>query len=376
MCKKPYKCNQCDYSVTHKATVTFNAARVPATETDPQVLIDLSALGDPFWNSVDNGGGNIRCKESGGTTAIPRQVIFCNTSNRTGYIWGKPASVSALTNTPIEIHVEDGASEPAFTDTSNGRNAVWPQYDRIYHLNDLLDSTGNVDLTASGAPTLGNDTSFPGGLGTIFDGLDDYLSAAGQDYGTIDSTRQIWVKGDSNAAGAIFMQGDAGTNGKWHGIRRNGSGDLITAVDDGTNIVFNSPSPAFSLAGGNWVQITVVIDHGNISEVFVDGVSRGAADISSIGDIHDAGSLYIGARLNNAATDLPWDDSLAELRMRTGTVTADRVLFDYRTINDAGAGANPFYSVTDIFSGTPLLSNCLAANIAADRITPQVDVNF
>ena len=108
-------------------------------------------------NPAQNGGGDLRfSSDSAGTTQLPVEVVSFVTdndpANGTAEIWVKVASVSTSADTTIYVWYNTAGTEsqPAVTDTY-GRNAVWSDYQAVYHLDDdpsgsapqLLDSTGN-----------------------------------------------------------------------------------------------------------------------------------------------------------------------------------------------------------------------------------------
>ena len=65
--------------MTHVANVTINPTHVDSNLTDFVVYIDLSDLPSSFWDLVQDGGGDIRCFKSDGTSELEREVVSCDT---------------------------------------------------------------------------------------------------------------------------------------------------------------------------------------------------------------------------------------------------------------------------------------------------------
>lgn len=139
------------------AKVTINHTKVPSNQTDFVVYLNLAHLPAAFWSLVANGGGDIRIYKSDGTTQLPREVVFCDTSNQTGELHFKfSGTLSSSVDTEIQIHADGSSAEPSVSSTY-GRNNVWTDYKAVYHFQTTTaDSTGNgYTLTASGSPTTG-----------------------------------------------------------------------------------------------------------------------------------------------------------------------------------------------------------------------------
>jgi hypothetical protein len=121
---------------------TVNAASVPATQTNFPSYVDLSRLGITTLAEAQS----VRVyADSGKTTEWAREIVSATEMH---------VKVPSLTST-VEIFVDwDGSSaDYAVTDTY-GRNAVWSDYNAVYHLHNAstTDSTGNGNTaTISGA---------------------------------------------------------------------------------------------------------------------------------------------------------------------------------------------------------------------------------
>lgn len=129
-----------------------------------------------------NGGGNLRAyTNTTKTTQLPVEVVnFVVGASPNAEVYVKVPT--AATGSTIYIEADDVAvSQPAVTDTY-GRNAVWADYDCVYHFSQdpsgappqLVDSTGNNnDLTTGGSMTSGDLIAGQVGDALAFDGVND-----------------------------------------------------------------------------------------------------------------------------------------------------------------------------------------------------------
>lgn len=181
------------------ATVTIDNTQVSSDLTNFVVYVRLSDMPAVFWSTVANGGGDIRCYKSDGTTELAREVVSCNTSTETGELHIRYAgTLSSTVDTEIQIYADGVSSDYAVTATY-GRNNVWTDYDAVYHMEGdpsttLTDSTGNgYDMTTT-SMTSANEVTGKLGSG---------VSTSAADYATYtegsalvpedDITLQCWM---------------------------------------------------------------------------------------------------------------------------------------------------------------------------------------
>lgn len=124
--------------------ILLTAGSFPATAID--------ASGDAFTN----GGGNLRAYTDD-TKAVRLSVDiveFIAGATPEIQVWVK-LPVAATGNT-IYLEADAGTSQPAFT-AAFGRNSVWTNYERVYHLEDTtsthIDSTGTQDAVSVAVAT-------------------------------------------------------------------------------------------------------------------------------------------------------------------------------------------------------------------------------
>jgi hypothetical protein len=111
-------------------------------------------------NEILNGGGNLRAyTDSSKTTQLPVEIVsFVTGASPQIEVWIKlPAGNPMVTAATIYIEADTvETAQPAVTN-AYGRNAVWTDFGAVWHLDSLIDSTGNGnDLTAGGDPTGGS----------------------------------------------------------------------------------------------------------------------------------------------------------------------------------------------------------------------------
>jgi hypothetical protein len=302
--------------VAHVANITIAAAQVSADLTDYVVYVDLSDLPtSDFWGTVANGGGDIRCFKSDGTTELAREVVSCDTSTDTGELWIKfSGTLSSSVNTVIQIWT-DGGTEPAVTATY-GRNAVWTDYTHVYHLNanSAKDSAGNGDLTL--AFTSEAATGKFGENATQFDGGADALtpSIAANTTGYYLSA---WAKVDS-VGGPSSKDLNIATNSQikvWADAYSGSASRFAHADLSPTSIAYGS-----DVTEGAWQFFGGLFNGTN-------GFSAGNGSLSSGASMNGigAGEMNIGND-NNAADMCEW-------RYRPTSVSTDWISTEYTNQN-------------------------------------------
>jgi hypothetical protein len=294
-------------------------------------------------------GGDIRVFENqaGGLVELPAQVVSCDTSAETGELHYLLPSISASTPQEIRLYADGVSSRYDHADPF-GRNAVWGDYSRVFHLRSLVDSTGNSsDLTAVATASV-DDIDSPLGRGATLDGNSDYFTGDNPSYTTGDFTLQAWVKTSDVARNDIATAGDGGPGSEWFGLNQSGTGVLSGAIDDGSSAVF--PSGSTSLTDNAWHSTHAVFDRSASIYGYVDGsLDYTSASISGVGSVLSAEPLYIGARDGGVGvrTDQVWDGALSEVRFRPSGLSPQWITTEYNNQSDPSS----FYTATDPNAG-------------------------
>lgn len=124
-------------------TVTVAAGKVSADLTAFPLMIDLSDMPGGFWTNAQSDGGNIRVYDADGVTMLPHDLTYINKSRGLGRLFVKKTLLSASNNSVVVRLEESPLSKLAVTDT-NGRNAVWSDYEVVWVYPELVNRTGNV----------------------------------------------------------------------------------------------------------------------------------------------------------------------------------------------------------------------------------------
>jgi len=296
---------------TSMAMVAINHGRVSSGITDFPVYIDLSTMPSQFWASESgNNCGDIRVYAADKTTELPREVVTCNTTSKTGELWFKAPTLSNTVDTKFFISFGSGASDYA-TSTTYGAQNVWTNgYSAVYHLKDgttlsMADSTSN-------ARTGTNNNSVAAITGKVdgaadFNGSTQYISL-GTGFGTSNNqTISAWVKNDNpsgsvwqaavsrgNTSNALLMMGISNTN-RW----------FVSAASAGTDAI------STVAADSNWHHLVGVLLTGD-EYLYLDGALIKSSDEAiTIGN----GQARIG--LNGYSLVDYWNGSLDEVRIST-----------------------------------------------------------
>lgn len=199
---------------------TYTLPTITGSHTDFPVLLredDFpSAAIDGGSSSISNGGGNLRAYTSSAkTTQLPVEVVsFVAGGTPSAEVWVKiPTAATGST-----IYIEADAVEtvqPAVTN-AYGRNAVWSDYETVYHLNEAASTAaGNyVDATGNGYDAgafEGNEgvTQVAGQMGYAAEGhnpvsgIEEAIDTGFYDVHTINS-HSFWTSyyGDQGQSGA------------------------------------------------------------------------------------------------------------------------------------------------------------------------------
>lgn len=139
-----------DTSFEDRLPLIINSGEVSGTVTNFPIYVDLATLGSDFWNNVQSDGDDIRITAGDGQTELPYEIVSFNSAARTGELHFLADSISSATNTTFYIyHNNPSASGYAVTHPF-GRNAVWAEYEAVYHFNGDPTSISNVLVDATG----------------------------------------------------------------------------------------------------------------------------------------------------------------------------------------------------------------------------------
>lgn len=359
--------------MTHVATVTIDSAQVPSDQTDFVVWIKLADLGSAFWSTVANGGGDIRCYKSDGTTELARDVVSCDTSTEVGELHVKyTGTLSSSADTDIQIHA-DGASSDYAVGATYGRNAVWSDYEHVFHCNEsspasgLTDATGNLDLGSNyGTPTAVTN-SVLGGEAVQFGAN---VAMYQNDAGVFNSDRtmiQAIARTTSGITGnnVLGQVADKDIGSRFVSLHIHDDGSTMECRGfkhsylpaAATNSAVTSEG--LSDSDTDWHWFTMWIDdpasdfnsHAQLDNGTVASDTSGSNYGPESYNVHDR--LVVGNRLMDSSPGGGSDTiQIDEIRFRSTLLSADWLTTEYNNQSDPAT----FYSVTDIGGATTLVA--------------------
>lgn len=152
------------------------------TLTDYVVYVSGADLSSQFWSTVRTDGGDIRATLNDGTTQIPVEVVFIDTSGHTAEIHVK-CSPDKSTGLTIRLWYNGTDTQVAANSTYGSQN-VWTKYSAVYHLNEAVNNSagGYLDSTANAFHATGTSMSLTAPTGKLagkcqdFDGTADYIN--------------------------------------------------------------------------------------------------------------------------------------------------------------------------------------------------------
>jgi len=138
-----------------KVAGTGSHSDFPVFLTEDNFITSASTM---FDNCRSDGGDLRFYSDSGGVTQIPHEIASINTAGDEIEIYVSVPSLSTSGDTTIYVRYGDSGLTMEAVGSTYGRNAVWADYDRVFHFNDLpltdgelTDSTGNsTDNTTVG----------------------------------------------------------------------------------------------------------------------------------------------------------------------------------------------------------------------------------
>lgn len=345
--------------------IVIDNTKVSADLTDYPCYVDLSNLskaGSDIFDTCRSDGGDIRITKSDGTTQLPREVVFIDTTAKTGELHFKfTGTLSSSSDTTVRIWYNGVDTEPA-ADSTYGSEAVWSDYEVVHHMQQdpsgsapqMLDSTAN-DQHGSSAGSMTTGDSVDGklsGKALQFDGSDDEIAIADSvilgnvfdSYGTAWSY-QSWFKDDNgtnqnlyNGKGgppSLFTGGLSGTVPNIHFRQNATQEDRITGSTDITNqtwhhVVFQNTT---SYAANDF-------------QFFVDGsqdtTSNSDDGMTAAGSPANSNPWYYGS---DGVTHT--EGTQDEVRIRLGNLSGSWWATEYNNHNSPST----FYSTSDEFGG-------------------------
>jgi hypothetical protein len=221
-------------SWSHRSKLTIPAENINEELANFPVYVNLSDLGEGFFQHTQNNGGDIRVTTDDGTTEVPRELVFCDIENEEGELHFK-ANLSNTDDNVFYIYYGNASENDYPTNHEFGAYNVWDDgYEAIFHLeedgnnnaNGYKDSSGNGNNGTGFSMTADSDISGALGKGQTFDGSLDYISfgQTGLSAGYDERTLSLWTK--MNSIASLFHHAAS------YGSPSNGNAMFIGAKDD------------------------------------------------------------------------------------------------------------------------------------------------
>jgi len=344
--------------MAHVANITIQSAKVAGDLTDYVVYVDLKDLGVPFWDTVANGGGDIRVYKDDGVTELPREVVFCDTATKTGELHFKyTGTLSSSSDTIVKIHA-DGVSSDYAPSATYGRNNVWTSnFLAVWHLGETFSSDSTAtDSTGNGRNfTINNTPSNAGGKlsgDTLsLNGVNEYLeyNDSSDVFAVQPITVSFWFKPHSVGTSIedVISKGLSGadrTKFSWQfAYNRATTDDIRFLVSDSSDI---SQISTTSNLVNTWELIHGTVNTFNQSELFNNGSSIGTDNTTS--SINTNPTVKVLSLGRSGGSGNYFDGDVDEIRIRSTVSSSDWVSTEYNNQNDTST----FYTVTDISGAT------------------------
>jgi hypothetical protein len=321
---------------TKRIPVSIDYTEVNSALIDFPVYVDMSTLGSDFFSDIQSDGDDIRITTSDGVTELPFDLVVIGTSTETGELHFKADVISPTSTTKFYIYFGNATATAYTASDTYGRNAVWTNYEAVYHLEDLADSTGNGNtLNAVGSPTslaskLGKGYSYPGSL-SVYHKTSGHVIDMNS---SLDGRVSAWVKPSNTNRGDFAGQWPAYML-KWS-LSGHASKFRMQAVYP-TNSFAQSPS---TYSTGVWRYIVGDLDFSTTeTTLYVNGAltatSTGAGSI-----VINNQPFSIGAEFGNFSYNA-FSGVVDEVRISTAILSSDWEASEYTNQSDPEG----FYSV-------------------------------
>ena len=249
----------------------------------PTSALDTGSL------SCLNGGGDWRFStDINGSTQLPCQIVTCVTNATAGNTefesFIRFPTYASGTREVYAFWNKAGQSQP-LVGAAFGRNAVWIDYNRVYHLNEAVSTaTGNyVDSSGNGDGTLNSTTNVTSVTGQIGDATQSLNSAGGSspliDTGLVPNTTNIrtlefWVNYSTTSNSSGYAQGSDDANNRRFYLGLDGDVRVFAGVGTGFMGFGTNPNPS-GIVAGSWYKQSLSVD-GSTATVYVNGVAKGS----------------------------------------------------------------------------------------------------
>lgn len=238
-------------------SATVNSSLVPSTQTNFPAYVDLSRLGITTLAEAQS----VRVyADSGKTTEWAREIVSATEMH---------VKVPSLTST-VTMYVDwDGVRSDYTVTGTYGRNAVWSDYNYVFHLeSDGTNSTGDTGATLTSI-THNTTAGRFGTNGASFDGTASKLVAAAYSYTSVGYALQAWVYRNNSSAVHSVASKDNGTTRVNTSYANSGSNNFDWFMWNSSGGI--TTAATFTLAPTTWAKVSYVFNGGSYVRVLKDG---------------------------------------------------------------------------------------------------------
>jgi len=315
-------------------TATVRSGDVPATQTDFPTYVDLDRLGITTLAEAES----VRVyADSAKTTEWAREIVSATEMH---------VKVPSLTST-VEIFVDwDGVRADYAVGATYGRNAVWVDYEGVWHLGEAVNnsSDGYLDSTGNGNHGTGRSMALaavdsPTGKGQDFDGAADGITVPSSSSIDAPTTNQkltisSWIKKDAvGGTPQDYIVGGLNTYSIIHGYVRNTYELFSSGLRYTIGVVTDT----------DWNYIATSFD--NSANTSISSVNGSNSTSSEGGSLSTASNNFI---IGAASASNNFNGKISEVRVRSDVLSGNWFTTEYNNQNaeatfwgtwtDAGGG--------------------------------------
>jgi len=314
--------------------IEFGWAEVPLAQSDitDQVLsIDLSRMPQGWWDLVNTDDATKgRAFRNGDQHRMACDWVEFDRVNQTGWLHVRwDGIIDSSLRQSIRIYPPDYYEDSELATATYGSEAVWINYEAVFHLNEdptatapqFADATGNgYDLTSIGTMTAGDMlTDAPLGFAIDFDGTDDSLWNTAPPSIDVNSVMfTAWAKGNTAQLGGIIGQWDI-NNGV--ALATNSGGEPRSLV------MINYQTHGGAVSTTAYEHLAMVANNGTTS-VYRDGVVDTSTQTYTPPINTPTGDPFVVGGYG-ATPDQFFSGSIGEARYaKTALLSADQIAYE------------------------------------------------
>lgn len=199
----------------YRQKVTIDHTKVPSTQTNIPVYVNLANMNTGFFSNVKSDGSDIRVTQSDGTTECPFELVAISVAGSSGELHFKANSLSSIVDTDFYIYYGYASATAYAANATYGSQNVWDaNYMGVYHFEgNSNDSTSNVRNGTDSNMAYATSSGKLSGQGAFFNGSNSKIDISATGLPTTGAyTFEAWFNQLSSANRAIVGYGVQSTN--------------------------------------------------------------------------------------------------------------------------------------------------------------------